>query len=141
MESGIYIVTLNNSEPISVNAHDSRIAHKTIKVTKANCKFGKAKVLRGREKNYFKTFGEHNVNFMPVALIEDFAHAEKAVLARLNQFRMRGRTGRKNEWLEGITAEEVLGIVFETLNGLDIPHEPFAEHKHGTGEFMKRSTE
>ena len=36
MDSGIYIVTLNNEEPISVNAQDQRIAHKAIKVTKAN---------------------------------------------------------------------------------------------------------
>lgn len=77
MDSGIYIVALNNSEPISVNAQDQRIAHKTIKVTNANCKFGKAKNLNGREKNYLKTFGEHNVNFMPVALVEDFAQAAK----------------------------------------------------------------
>ena len=140
MDSGIYIVTLNNKEPISVNAQDSRIAHKTIKVTRANCKFGRAKVLKGREKNYFKTFGEHNVNFMPVALIENFAYAENAVLARLDQYRMRGRTGRKNEWLEGITAEQVLIIVLETLNELDIPHEPFAKHKHGTAEFTQRNT-
>ena len=64
MESGIYIVTLNNEEPISVNANDPRIAHKAIKVTRTNCKFGKARNLKAREKYYFKTFGEHNVNFM-----------------------------------------------------------------------------
>jgi len=129
MESGIYIVTLNNSEPISVNAQDPRIAHKAIKVTKANCKFGKAKNLKGREKNYFKTFGEHNVNFIPVALVEDFAQAEKTVLARLDQYRIRGRTGRKNEWLEGIKSEDVLRIVLDALELLDIPHKLFDSHK------------
>ena len=122
MDSGIYIVTLNNSEPISVNANDPRIADKAIKVTKANCKFGRAKVLKGREKNYFKTFGENNVNFTPVALIEDFAYAEKAVLAKLDPYRIRGRTGRKNEWLEGISSQEVLQIVMHTLNEMGIPH-------------------
>lgn len=30
MDSGIYIVTLSNEEPISVNAQDFRIAHKAI---------------------------------------------------------------------------------------------------------------
>ncbi len=40
--SGIYIVTLNNSEPISVNADDPRYAQTSIKVTRHNCKFGKA---------------------------------------------------------------------------------------------------
>jgi hypothetical protein len=123
MNSGIYIVSLNNHEPISVNAQDPRIADKAIKVTKANCKFGRAQSLKGREKYYFKTFGEHNANFMPVARIEDFAQAEKAVLARLDQYRIRGRTGRKNEWLEGISAEDVLGVVLSTLEELEIPHE------------------
>ena len=123
MDSGIYIVTLNNSEPISVNANDPRTVDKAIKVTKANCKFGKAKNLKAREKNYYKVFGEHNVHFKPVALIEDIALAEKAVLARLDGYRMRGKTGRKNEWLEGIDTKEVLAIVFDTLNELDISYE------------------
>ena len=129
MSSGIYIVTLNNHEPISVNAQDPRVADKAIKVTKANCKFGKAQNLKGREKNYFKTFGEHNANFKPIARIEDFALAEKAVLARLDQYRIRGRTGRKNEWLEGISAEDVLGVVLSTLEELEIPHELLGDLK------------
>jgi hypothetical protein len=116
MDSGIYIVTLNNSEPISVNAQDPRVAHKAIKVTKANCKFGKAKSLKGREKYYYKTFGEHNVNFRPVALIEDISQAEKAILVRLDPYRIRGRTGRKNEWLKGISAQDVLETILETLD-------------------------
>lgn len=66
LKSGIYIVTLNNDQPISVNANDPRIADKAIKVTKKNCKIGKAKDLIDRKKNYFKVFGEHNVNFRPV---------------------------------------------------------------------------
>ena len=125
MDSGIYIVTLNNSEPISVNANDPRVAHKAIRVTKANCKFGKAESLKGREKNYFKTFDEQNVNFKSVALVKDITHAEKAVLARLDRYRMRGRTGRKNEWLEGIGSQDVLHIVLDTLDEVDISHEKF----------------
>jgi hypothetical protein len=123
LDSGIYIVTLNNSEPISVNVNDPRVADKAIKVTKANCKFGRARSLKARERNYFRVFGEHNVTFMPIALIDDFALAEKAVLARLNCHRMRGRTGRKNEWLEGIDAKDVLEIVLHTLDDLGISYE------------------
>lgn len=119
MDSGLYIVTLNNTLPISVNAHDLRIAHKAIKVTKSNCKFGKAKSLRAREKNYFKTFGVENVNFFPVVLAEEVAELEKDVLARLEVFRMRGRTGRKNEWLSGIAAPAVLEIIIDTLDSFD----------------------
>ena len=134
MDSGIYIVTLNNEEPISVNAQDPRIAHKAIKVTKANCKFGKAKSLKGRRKNYFKTFGEHNVNFTPVALVEDIAQAEKAVLVRLDQYRIRGRTGRKNEWLENISVKSVLDVVLGTLEELEIPHELFDRDRQNSDE-------
>lgn len=123
LDSGIYIVTLNNSEPISVNASDPRLADKAIKVTKANCKFGKARSLKARERNYFKVFGEHNVNFISIALIDDFALAERAVLARLKRYRMRGRTGRKNEWLEGIDAKDVLDVVLHTLDDLGISYE------------------
>ncbi len=123
MDSGIYIVTLKNNEPISVNANDPRVAIRSIKVTKANCKVGKARSLEARKKSYFKTFGEHNVNFMPVALIEDIALAEKAVLARLDGYRIRGSAGRKNEWLEGIEANEVLELVLHTLKELGVSYE------------------
>ena len=122
MDSGIYIVTLNNNEPISVNANDPRVAHKAIMVTKANCKFGKAQNLKAREKNYINVFGVQNVNFTPVALIEDIALAEKAVLERLDSYRIRGRTGRKNEWLEGIDEKDVLELALHTLNELGISH-------------------
>jgi hypothetical protein len=123
MDSGIYIVTLNNDEPISVNENDPRIAHTAIKVTKANCKVGKAKSLKAREKNYFKVFGEANVNFWPIAYLENTAVAEKAILFSLDRYRIQGTTGRKNEWLEGIKSEHVVAIVQETLRELDVPDE------------------
>lgn len=125
MDSGIYIVTVNNSEPISVNANDPRIADKAIKVTKANCKFGRARSLKARERNYVKVFGEGNVTFMPIALMDDFARAEKAVLAKLDRYRIRGKSGRKNEWLEGIDAKGVLEIVLHTLDDLGISYQKY----------------
>ena len=114
---------MNNIEPISVNANDPRVADKAIKVTKSNCKFGKAKSLKARERSYLKVFGEENVTFIPIALMDDFALAEKAVLAKLGRYRMRGRTGRKNEWLEGIDAKAVLEVVLHTLDDLGISYE------------------
>ena len=87
MNSGIYLVTLNNEFPISVNAHDPRISEKCIKVNKSNCKIGKAKNLESREKNYFTTFGMQNVNFR--------------VLARLENL----RSQRKKSWLNWRTIE------------------------------------
>jgi len=124
-DSGIYIVTVNNIEPISVNANDPRIADKAIKVTKANCKFGRARSLKARERSYVRVFGEGNVTFMPIALMHDFALAEKAVLAKLDRYRMRGKSGRKNEWLEGIDAKAVLELVLHTLDDLGISYQKF----------------
>lgn len=60
---GIYIVTLNNDEPISVNANDARIVDKAIKVTRANIKVGKTQNLAARAKGYQKTFGAQNMKF------------------------------------------------------------------------------
>ena len=63
-----------------------------------------------RSKNYFKTFDEENVNFKPIAHIEEIQAIEKEILSKLDNFRMRGRTGRKNEWLENIKPSEVEAI-------------------------------
>src|SRR5947208_934420 len=106
-QSGLYIVTLNNVTPISVNANDPRIASKCIMVTSANCKFGKAKNLSTRAGNYQKVFGAENVNFFPIVGLEDIASAERAVLNQLSQWRVRGNSGRKNEWLVGITPSKL----------------------------------
>ncbi len=113
--SGLYIVTLNNYEPISVNANDPRIADKAIKVTRDNCKFGKAKNLEGRRKNYYKTFGEENVNYYPIVQMMEITSAEKEILKVLDEFRMKGRTGRKNEWLENILPNQVENVVLSVL--------------------------
>jgi Meiotically up-regulated gene 113 len=115
IQSGLYLVTLNNWVPISVNAQDPRIADKAIKVTRANCKFGKAKNLEARKKNYFKTFGEQNVNFRPVVKLVEIEAIEKEILRRLEDFRIRGRTGRMNEWLEHIAPEQVLAIAVDAI--------------------------
>lgn len=122
--SGLYLVTLNNEIPISVNAHDKRIADKCIKVTKQNCKFAKANNLESRRKNYFKTFGENNVNFIPIAHVkfDELPIVEQLVLQNLDEYRMKGTTGRKNEWLENISSESVKKIVIETLASSGINH-------------------
>ena len=112
---GLYIVTLNNEHPISVNANDPRIAHKCIHVTRLNCKFGKARSLLRRRDNYAKVFGAENVNFRAIALLQDIGAAERLVLKALGEWRIRGRTGRRNEWLAGISAAEVERIAIRSL--------------------------
>ena len=115
-DAGLYIVTLNNEEPISVNAHDPRIAHRCIRVSRLNCKLGKAASLARRHANYIKTFGSQNVNFRPIALTDDIGRAERLVLVALRAWRMRGRTGRRNEWLEGIAPTEAERMALRALD-------------------------
>jgi hypothetical protein len=117
---GLYIVTLNNEQPISVNANDPRIAHKFIRVSRVNCKFGKAKSLSRRRDNYCKVFGAENVNFKPIALTQDIGLAERLVLKALGAWRIRGNTGRKNEWLVGIEAAEVERIAISSLTAAGV---------------------
>lgn len=123
IRSGLYIVTLTNEHPISVNAQDPRRADKTIKVTREHCKFGKAKVLDGRKKNYDKTFGAEYVSFTPIAVLEEITSAEKAILKKLDPYRLRGKTGRKNEWLGDIDSVTVIAIIKETLLEIGVEHQ------------------
>ena len=122
-KSGLYIVTLNNEMPISVNANDKRIAHRCIQVNKSNCKFGKAKCLHRRQKNYYKVFGEENTNYQPIVLLEEISLAEKLILKRLMDYRLRGQSGRLNEWLFNITKEQLILIIVSTLKENNITFE------------------
>lgn len=70
-ESGIYIVTLTNRHPISVNAQNRTLAERCISVTSANCKVGMARSFRVRERNYWRTFGQQHVTLHPIALMPD----------------------------------------------------------------------
>lgn len=119
MDPGLYFVTLNNENPISVNAHDPRRADSCIRVNHLNCKIGKTKDLETRGKDYFKTFGEENVNFMVLARLWHIKGAEDAIMAELDNFRIRGATSRKNEWLENIRPETVIEIVINTLKRME----------------------
>jgi len=122
LDSGIYIVTLNNNEPISVNADRPKIADRCIKVTSSNCKVGRAKSFSSRRSGYFKTFGKENVNFYPIVATEDFERAERLILSKLGPYRVVGRNGRKNEWLERIDPLVALTIVVEVMEQSEINH-------------------
>lgn len=112
---GLYIVTVDCDELISVNASDLRIADKCITIDRRNCKFGRAKNLRARCRSYQKTFSPHPVTFRVVALLDEINAAESACATVLRPWRVRGRTGRLNEWLSGIAPTDVETIVIEAL--------------------------
>lgn len=119
---GIYVVELLNKEPISVNADRPSIANRCIKVTHANCKYGQAVNLARRQREYIKTFGAENVRFCFFVVTELYAAVEVQLATRLMRFRIPGATGRLNEWLQGITAAEVVEIVKEELSSVGDSH-------------------
>ncbi|MEO5624829.1 MAG: hypothetical protein ABIQ70_02330 [Dokdonella sp.] len=124
LNCGLYIVTLRNEEPISVNRGDHRIEHRCIRVTRVHCKFGKARDFAVRERNYVKVFERKNLVFTPLFGLVDIGWAEGVVLRQLRPWRVRGPSGRRNEWLEGIEPCEVERIALAALveNGIEFEH-------------------
>ena len=122
MNCGIYIVSLKNTIPISIQHGDKR--YDDIDVFKANnknIKIGKAEDFTKRAKNYHKTFGKDNVNFQPIITTNDFDSAEKIILNAVNQYReVNPYSGRKLEWLSGISIAVAKTILFNTLNNTGI---------------------
>lgn len=123
ISSGIYVVTLNNKTPISINAQDPRYADKVYKANYKNIKVGKAKSLKSRMGNYFKTFGEENVNFFPIIITKDIDEAEKTIMKELNNFRVRNPVSNaKTEWLIGITRDQAIEIAVTNIYKSGIIH-------------------
>ena len=121
---GVYIVQLLNEEPMPVD-QDPRRVKNCPRVNWDNVKVGMAENLARREKNNFGTFGELNVVFEPLALVEHVAAAkevESLALDRLDPYRMRGRSGRPTEWLEGISYEDAKAAVLVALDDAGFPY-------------------
>lgn len=123
---GLYIVTLNNAEPLPVNPVRPEGERQPIRVNLDHCKFGRAENLRRRAEDYQRTFGPNNIKFIPIAhlpVLGELLRAEATVLEALKRHRIRGATNRANEWLEGISAIEVEQIVIELLGALGVRFE------------------
>ena len=133
LDCGIYLVTLNNNEPISVNADRPDRAHKCIKVTSKNCKIGRAKSFSTRKKEYFRTFGKHNVNFYPVVATESYQSAEKLILAQLYSYRVIGSNGRRNEWLENIDPIDALSLVIGVFESSELEYRVLVRPRKNRG--------
>jgi len=117
---GLYLVTLTNVEPISVNAQDPRMGDRCLKVSLLNCKIGKANSFAYRKRNYCKTFGEQHVQFRPIAYTDEPRAAERVIMRALLEWRLRSPAGRRTEWLGGITADEAERVVLAALRGAGI---------------------
>ena len=122
MSSGIYIVSLNNTAPISIQQGDRRYDNFDIfKANKKNIKIGKASDFIKRARNYDKTFGKDNVNFQPIIITDDFEKAEKKILEIVNDYRETNPySGRKLEWLSGISMSTAKKLLFDALDHTDI---------------------
>lgn len=99
---GVYFVRLLGDDPVSVNNNDATRRDDCIKVNSANCKYGMSVNLRARFSAYRRTFGAKRVRFNVLVVDEQPALLEQLLHARFATYRMRGQTGRKNEWLQGI---------------------------------------
>ena len=119
--SGLYLVSLRNEKLISVNADRPKISQHCISVNKNHCKFGKAKDLARRQRDYYKNFGAENVIFQSFIVTDHIDQAEHAIRSKLKGYQMRGQTGRLNEWMVGVDTATVREIVVHTMNGSNIP--------------------
>lgn len=130
---GIYIVTLNNEELISTQAHDRRFDDKDVlKVNRDNRKFGRAVDFNGRERQgYYRTFGESNVNFMPIVAVEDGDHAEKAVKSKLSPWCLRSPRNRLTEWTAGIETNEMIELIKSVMSEQKIQHTILVKNPNG----------
>ena len=123
-QSGIYIVTLNNSELISTQAHDRRYDGKAVlMVNHQHVKFGSATHLTGRmEYGYYQTFGQHHVNFIPVVATHQYQVLESGLKEIFRSWRLRSPAGVLTEWTSGIDAQVMIEIILATAIELNIPH-------------------
>lgn len=99
---GLYFVRLQGAELASVNDNDPKRRDKCIKVNSANSKYGKAINLRSRFAAYGRTFGASRVRFDVLVLHNDLSLIEQDLHVHFLNYRIRGSTGRSNEWLENI---------------------------------------
>ena len=121
-DSGIYIALLHTQQLMPVT-RDSRYVDTCAKVNKMNVKVGKAKSFKTREKNYWKDFDEKNVEFIPIAQLDDIDRAETAIKKRLDRYRLLSPKGSKMDWLSGISPNDVVQVAYEVLSTGDFDYQ------------------
>lgn len=115
--SGLYVVCVNGDD-LRIDLDPRRDAT-CLRIGRAHCKFGRARNLRARCRNYLKTFAGADVTFRVLALVDDYKVSEARCNTALMQYRARGPSGRRHEWLLGITPDGVAKVVAQTLGHID----------------------
>jgi len=113
-DSGIYIAFLLTENYMPVT-RDRRYVDTCAKVNNQNVKIGKTVNLKRRKQDYWKDFDAHNVEFIPIALLDDIDRAEDAIKKRLDEYRLVSPKGGKMDWLTGIDAMSVVQASYDVL--------------------------
>ena len=102
---------------------DPRYVDTCARVNCRNVKVGKTKNLASRQKNYWKDFDQENVEYVPIALVENIQAAETAILRHLREYRKRSPKGGLMDWLENIEFEMAIAEALQVLKAHGIQHE------------------
>jgi hypothetical protein len=126
--SGIFIVTLKNTNPLPININNTG-EDRFAKVNYKNIKIGFAKRFIDQNNNYNGTFGEENVVFTPILIAEQYVKLKNAVVKELTDFRISNPNRGKTEWFVGIDKDQLTKIIFDTAKAMDIKFDVFASKK------------
>lgn len=118
-EPGLYFVRLSGDALISVNHNDPKRRDRCIMVNRTNSKYGIAQNLRSRYLSYCRTFGRERVHFAVLGLASVPAAIESKLHRHFGKYRMRGLSGRQNEWLAGIDPDVAYRQALEIVGQLD----------------------
>ena len=119
--SGIYVAFIHSEKYMPVT-RDKRYVDSCARVNNTNVKIGKAKNFQKRYRDYCRDFDEDNVEFIPLAGLDDIDTAEKMILKQLYAFRLRSPKGSLMDWLENIDVKTVIKIIYETLDSEELEY-------------------
>ncbi|SEQ50870.1 hypothetical protein SAMN05421693_1403 [Ectothiorhodospira magna] len=120
--SGIYVAIPLSSRLMPVT-RDPRYVNDCARVNNLNVKIGKARSFTVRQRNYWADFDPENIEFVPIAKVEDIQQAETAILRKLDSFRLISPKGGKMDWLVGIEACLVVSNAYEALRAEGIDYQ------------------
>lgn len=119
-EPGLYFVRLSGDELISVNHNDLKRRDRCIMVNSRNSKYGIAQNLKSRYLSYCRTFGRQRVQFVVLGHAATPAAIESKLHQHFSNYRMRGLSGRQNEWLAGIDPDVAFQQALEIFDQHDV---------------------